>query len=157
MLGVLQEDQLEPGRSRKFCHQDKLKIRWHSHRVCFLSLPWKISPLPLVADVFLLKLLLCREKFGNLERWFKMSNDTVFSDNFPLVYIPLSAAVGIIFSIFLWVRVSKVLVTSERGSGAENGHADYLLEEGQPGEEEVGAAKSISNMQWGCGCLGQLK
>ena len=60
-----------------------------------------------------------------------------FADSVATIGIPLCAVAGILFGLFLWVRVSKIKV---RGAGAlrsENGR-EYLLAEEQRGEQEVG-------------------
>lgn len=59
----------------------------------------------------------------------------MISDSLTLL-IPVSALAGIAFAIFLWHRVSQIKV----GGGAlrsDNGR-EYLLEEEQRGEAEVG-------------------
>jgi inorganic pyrophosphatase len=61
--------------------------------------------------------------------------ETTFPDWIPTVGIPLSAACGVVFAIFLWYRVSLIHVrggVTRSGSGRE-----YLLEEEQQGEGEV--------------------
>jgi len=56
---------------------------------------------------------------------------------FVNVFIPASAAVAIIFAIFLWLRVSKIKVRPTDGNQpAENGR-EFLLEEESRGEAEV--------------------
>jgi inorganic pyrophosphatase len=54
----------------------------------------------------------------------------------PDVLVPTASAVGVLFAIFLWARVSNIKLTAD-GSGATNGRA-YLLEEEQRGDDEVG-------------------
>lgn len=56
---------------------------------------------------------------------------------FANVLIPLAALVGIGFAIVLWARVSQIKVGGGHGVRSENGR-EYLLEEEQRGEDEVG-------------------
>ena len=58
-------------------------------------------------------------------------------DLVPTVLIPTSAAVGVVFAIILWQRVSQIQMTG--GSVISDGRGrEYLLEEEQRGEDEVG-------------------
>jgi hypothetical protein len=59
-----------------------------------------------------------------------------------------SLCAGILFGLFLWVRVSKIKV---RGAGAlrsENGR-EYLLAEEQRGEQEVGGSDEVVGKGFG--------
>jgi hypothetical protein len=53
----------------------------------------------------------------------------------PTILIPASAAVGVLFAIILWQRVSKIQMTG--GSVFRSGDRAYLLEEEQRGDDEV--------------------
>ncbi|KAL4855826.1 Pyrophosphate-energized vacuolar membrane proton pump [Chlorella vulgaris] len=50
--------------------------------------------------------------------------------------IPVSAAVGITFALWLWSRVAQIKVRGNAGVRSENGR-EYLLEEEQRGESEI--------------------
>ena len=64
-------------------------------------------------------------------------DDVYLTDMFVNLYIPISAAVGILFAIWLWVRVSAVKVRpTDSTQRTENGR-EYLLEEESRGEAEV--------------------
>ncbi|KIY93029.1 hypothetical protein MNEG_14933 [Monoraphidium neglectum] len=52
----------------------------------------------------------------------------------PTILIPASAAVGVLFAIILWQRVSKIQMTG--GSVFRSGDRAYLLEEEQRGDDE---------------------
>ena len=58
----------------------------------------------------------------------------------PTILIPSSCAVGMLFAVFLWLKVAKVKVAGHTAAAADgqNGRA-YLLEEEQRGDDEVGA------------------
>jgi hypothetical protein len=60
------------------------------------------------------------------------------------ILIPGSAVVGIIFAIFLWIRVSKISVANN----ASDENREYLLEE-QRGDAEVCLSTAcLASMQW---------
>lgn len=65
-----------------------------------------------------------------------LSHSTVFGPAVATVGIPLSALLGIAFAVILWRRVSLIKV---RGGGRPENGREYLLEEEQRGESEVGA------------------
>lgn len=56
---------------------------------------------------------------------------------FPDIFIPVSAALGIIFALFLWWRVSHIRVRSGQRQTGEDGRT-FLLEEELTGEDSVG-------------------
>lgn len=65
-------------------------------------------------------------------------NDHVrLSPLFVNVFIPLSAAVGIAFAIFLWLRVARIKVRPSDGPQRSENGREYLLEEESRGEAEV--------------------
>jgi hypothetical protein len=59
--------------------------------------------------------------------------------------IPISALCGVVFAIFLWQRVSQIRVGAGSSLRAENGR-EYLLEEEQRGESEVGLMSSSTTL-----------
>jgi len=72
-----------------------------------------------------------------LSRNHTVLDDVYLTDMFVNLYIPISAAVGILFAIWLWVRVSAVKVRpTDSTQRTENGR-EYLLEEESRGEAEV--------------------
>ena len=56
---------------------------------------------------------------------------------FPDIFIPVSAALGIIFALFLWWRVSTIRVRTGQRQTGEDGRT-FLLEEELTGEDSVG-------------------
>ena len=59
------------------------------------------------------------------------------TDMFVNLFIPISSAAGILFAIWLWVRVSAIKVRpTDSTQRTENGR-EYLLEEESRGEAEV--------------------
>ena len=62
-------------------------------------------------------------------------------DIVPNVLIPASSAVGVLFAIFLYTRVSKISMGGGSVFRSQNGR-EYLLEEEQRGEDEVRPAGS---------------
>lgn len=59
------------------------------------------------------------------------------SSLFVNLFIPITAAVAIIFAVFLWLRVARIKVRPSDGpQRAENGR-EYLLEEESRTETEV--------------------
>lgn len=56
----------------------------------------------------------------------------ILPDLWTQILIPVCAVIGIAFSIFQWILVSKVKLTVEKHSppaGEKNGHTDSLIEE----------------------------
>ena len=64
-------------------------------------------------------------------------DDVYLTDMFVNLFIPISSAAGILFAIWLWIRVSAVKVRpTDSTQRTENGR-EYLLEEESRGEAEV--------------------
>ena len=64
-------------------------------------------------------------------------DDVYLTDMFVNLFIPISSAAGIVFAIWLWIRVSAVKVRpTDSTQRTENGR-EYLLEEESRGEAEV--------------------
>jgi hypothetical protein len=59
----------------------------------------------------------------------------------PTVLIPASTAVGVLFALILWQRVSKVKVGA---ASSANGASEYLLEEGGDGGVSIPGARRQS-------------
>ena len=77
----------------------------------------------------------------------KVHDAVRLSPLFVNVFIPASASVGIIFAIFLWLRVARIKVRPSDGpQRAENGR-EYLLEEESASEAEVRTARSGDGRQ----------
>jgi hypothetical protein len=58
-------------------------------------------------------------------------------DMVPLVLIPTSAVLGIVFALWLWKRVSLITVNSSSNVFHSSNGREYLLEEEQRGDDEV--------------------
>jgi hypothetical protein len=65
------------------------------------------------------------------------SHGAILPHVFPDIFIPVSAAFGIIFALFLWWRVSHIRVRSGQRQTGEDGRT-FLLEEELTGEDSVG-------------------
>lgn len=62
----------------------------------------------------------------------------------PDIFIPVTAAVGIIFALFLWWRVSGIKVRTGQRSTGEDGRT-FLLEEELTGEDSVSLTLSLGS------------
>ncbi len=67
---------------------------------------------------------------------------------FPDIFIPVTAAIGIIFALFLWWRVSAIKVRTGQRSTGEDGRT-FLLEEELTGEDSVRSGPCCANLTVG--------
>jgi hypothetical protein len=72
-----------------------------------------------------------------------MDSNQVLSDLFPTVFIPTSAVIAILFGIWLWQRVSSVSLTPGQSVFRSQNGREYLLEEEQRGDDEVGISSLV--------------
>ena len=63
----------------------------------------------------------------------------------PDIFVPVTAAVGIIFALFLWWRVSAIKVRTGQRSTGEDGRT-FLLEEELTGEDSVSLVHSLGSI-----------